>query len=535
VLPLRWLGHLKREKAAAAKSMPNPFVHPARLRALAVAYGNATPALGQFRYLDLACGLGGDLLPLAAQFPDCEFVGCDIPDAIEGGAAAARQCGLSNVRFVTRELLEGRFDFVVAHNLYASLPKEEQRRLLALVARSLSPRGVALVSYPTLPGASLRQLVRATLARAVRPEMSANEQVWGLRARLAKLERHLPGGASPSLEVLRGEFARIQAEAESRPAALLAPEPTPLHVAEVIGSAREHGLELLGDALAATEDGALELDVVPNLVAEGLTRVEAEEALDLLANRRFRATLLVKSGHATNPAPQYEALLPEARFAAQFELDPAALDLSPGVPMTFESARGALIQSEDAHVKAALVTLTEKWPHGLTGAELREAIVGQLELRDLANAETRAEVQLDAGIEAVLELVRRRHVELLPWSPSYSDELDYAPRLRKVTRLELSQGAFITSVRHEPVLLDELFQTLAALLDGSHQLADCIRVIGSRLDSGALTLPEFPSEPDLRARALQAIVLGGIVRLRNLGVLEPPLPNQPSDLDEEST
>src|ERR1700704_6495195 len=64
-----------------------------------------TPApLERCRVLELGCASGGNLLPMAEQFPGSEFVGIDLsPVQIVEGQRLADQAGIGNIRLLALE------------------------------------------------------------------------------------------------------------------------------------------------------------------------------------------------------------------------------------------------------------------------------------------------------------------------------------------------------------------------------------------------------------------------------------------------
>ena len=151
---------------------PRPFVqtHPDRLATLATLFGLRPAPPARCRVLELGCGVGGNLLPMAAALPDARFVGVDNAEVpIARARALAARLRLENVSFHRMGLEdyeppEGAFDYVIAHGVYSWVPEPVREALLALCARALSRDGVAYISYNALPGGHLRQMLRAALA-----------------------------------------------------------------------------------------------------------------------------------------------------------------------------------------------------------------------------------------------------------------------------------------------------------------------------------------------------------------------------------
>jgi SAM-dependent methyltransferase len=134
---------------------------PSRLAFAALLCGVITRR-ERFRYLDLGCGQGLNLLIAAALHPDSEFVGVDfMPEHICHAQRLAAQAGITNVTFLEADFvalaadlspLGGGFDYAVAHGITTWISSEARAALYTVAAQSLVPNGVFYNSYNTMPG-----------------------------------------------------------------------------------------------------------------------------------------------------------------------------------------------------------------------------------------------------------------------------------------------------------------------------------------------------------------------------------------------
>ena len=130
---------------------PVEWSAPERLALAAVLHGG--PRLGvdrAYRVLELGCGNGANLLPLAAYRPQAEFVGLDNA-ASQVAIARERQSqlGLENIEFVradfcrASEHLSGRFDFILAHGVFSWVPLATRDAILSELGLCAVPEGRA--------------------------------------------------------------------------------------------------------------------------------------------------------------------------------------------------------------------------------------------------------------------------------------------------------------------------------------------------------------------------------------------------------
>ena len=90
---------------------PNPWSHPDRLAAIGTLFGLAPPDPATARVLEVGCGDGANLLPMAAQLPGARWVGCDYSALLMGRArGAARGLGL------VRAAIQGRDQRTADHH-----------------------------------------------------------------------------------------------------------------------------------------------------------------------------------------------------------------------------------------------------------------------------------------------------------------------------------------------------------------------------------------------------------------------------------
>lgn len=346
-----------------------PQSHPARIGAIARLLGMPAALPDSCRVLELGCGEGMNLLPLAERFPRAHFVGVDFSGGQIGVGEQARLAAkLDNAQLVCADLRAyepepGAFDYVIAHGVYSWVPDEVKERLLALCAQALAPAGVAFISYNVHPAwgliGSLRAVLRAELARVPDPVAHTTRLLPALDAAFAAQ----PG---PHSTLMREAIAEMQ----SKPVALLFHDELeaindPVTFLDFASHAARYSLHYLGEAHFAS----LPFDHLPAGARAALGGLDldflgGQQLLDLLGYRRIRHSLLTRSTPPTQRALD-PSVVPEC--AVRLHLWPAdgRIDLTPGVPVRLVGRHDFQLSVEKPEQKAFFAALCEARPGGL--------------------------------------------------------------------------------------------------------------------------------------------------------------------------
>ncbi len=126
-----------------------------------------TPApIEKCRVLELGCAQGGNLIPMAFNLPECEFLGVDLsPNQIAAGCEMISAVDLKNITLKQVNLLdfnesEGIFDYIISHGVYSWIPENVQEKIFHICRTQLNPQGIAYISYNTFPGWKMKGMIR---------------------------------------------------------------------------------------------------------------------------------------------------------------------------------------------------------------------------------------------------------------------------------------------------------------------------------------------------------------------------------------
>ena len=477
--------------------------HPDRLAVQATLLGMSPAPVERCRVLELACGDGSNLVPMAFHLPGSEFVGVDRAGRpIERARAMAADLGLGNVRFVQCSVAElpqnlGTFDYVIAHGVYSWIPPDVQEALLAGCQRHLAPGGVAYVSYNTYPGNHLRQMVREMMLFHLR----GVEDPDRLLEQGIALARFVAGSqSSPDVygQLLRTELERfLSVDANYLLHDTLEEHNLPVYFHEFAEQAARHGLQYLAEAdFHEMLDWGFQPQVSQALGQLGGNRIAREQYLDFLKCRCFRQTLLCHQG-----TPLDLSLRPELarRFwvAGQSRPEKDQVDLGARTAERFVHPLGASLRTDWPVAKAALLLLGQRWPRAIPFEELvRLALAG---VPEGAAGLPAPDVALELGA-VLLRAYASGLVDLHLHGPSDPTAPGGNPVTSGLTRWELRSGRRrVTGVYHATMAVeDEPTARLLLWADGTRSRVELREALAESLaDPQEIRLPGGAPAPTL--------------------------------------
>lgn len=235
-------------------NIPFAHTHPIALGVFPALFGKPFAPFAASRVLEIGCGEGANLLSMALGAPDAEFVGIDLAERpIALGRAAAQASGLANVRFHVQDIVRmdatlGRFDYIIAHGVYAWTPANVREALMRVVGEHLGAHGLAMISYNAHPGSRLRQALRDILLGATSGVDDPGEK---LNLARSVLTDHIATWSEA--DPLEHAMIVVARRALDRPPEVLFHDELgafyePQLLSDVIAAAREAGLDYLCDA-----------------------------------------------------------------------------------------------------------------------------------------------------------------------------------------------------------------------------------------------------------------------------------------------
>lgn len=494
----------------AYESLPYPQSHPDRLATIATLFGMQPAPVTRCRVLELGCASGGNLIPVAASLPGSEFVGIDgSTRQVADGQELVDALGLQNIQLRCMDLADfdaedKPFDYVIAHGVYSWVSDSLQEKILEICERTLSPNGVAYISYNTYPGWHYRGMIRDMMlyhtAQFGEPLMRATQA----RALLDFLVQSIQSTDDPYPVMLRQNLDLIRRQSDSYLLHdYLEEVNAPIYFYQFVERAGRHGLQYLGE----TEFATMLANNFPKEVADTLQRVakdivRMEQYMDFLRNRSFRQTLLCRRDLTLKRTLQPHDMVP---FLVSSPAEPATtVNIQSTQPEQFRIANGTTLTTSAPIVKAALQHLAEIWPRSISFERLLAVARGRVSPVAIRDRETVA-AETQALGSAILTGYTVRLLELHLHEAEFVTKVAERPQASAGAREQARRSGRVTNQRHEVVTLDEFSRRVLMLLDGTRDRAALLDEMSRLVSDGTLVVQQEGRQVD-EGEPLKAIL-----------------------------
>jgi SAM-dependent methyltransferase len=479
-----------------AMNAPIPQSQPESLFAIGHIRGMRPRDVAQARVLEIGCGDGSNLVPLAERYPQSTFVGVDAsPRHVAAAAGLASDLGLENVEFRRQRILEfsadpGEFDYIVAAGVYSWVDAESRDKLLAICQTHLAPHGIAYVNYNAYPGWHFHELLGAMMRYEARGAETLAQRLAAARVLMEFLKASLPADDGGYGSLLGQQLEPLARQPEAFLVRnYLHDECHAVYFGQFVAHAGRHGLQMLGDCgLGIRFNDSLSTRDERGLDAITLDPVEKEQIRDILKMRAHRQGLLCHDALALQhwPGPQrLGGLYLEARLKPE---DPQAKIESTAAD-TFVAPGGLSISTAVPSIKAALAHLGAIWPNYIAYQDLVAAACARIEAtaggsKPIAPAERRKleDNLLTCCADGIIQI----HGAAQPFAGAASER----PAASPLARWQAKRGDVATNRKHLRVRLEHFDRHVLQLLDGTRSVSELVEELSAAIGRGQMSAVE---------------------------------------------
>jgi SAM-dependent methyltransferase len=505
-----------------------PQAHPERLAMMGILFGLHPAPLDTCRILELGCGDGAHLIPIAYHFPTSECIGLDLsPAHIQRGQAYLEKLGLHNCTLRVEDILHvdytalGTFDYIIAHGVFSWVPAEVRTALLALCQHCLQPQGIAYISYNTQPGGHIRTMVREMMLYAAGHLTDPHTRVQTARQFLSFMAESVISAKTGTPEyqsLLQAEVDRIQ----SMPDHVLFHDDLdeyarPFSFTEFMAMAHSHDLQYLGEAdLVEMQEHFFTPEIQERLVSYGGEDViRREQLLDFMKYRRFRQTLLCKAGQPIEHMI-YPDTMKKLWFVGSAHPHPYHTDMD-----IYVNTHGVEFLVTDSIHRLVLDVLTGQYPRALSSEEiLQECIRTEQSYTRLRTPAYSVEDIHDVLVALLMaDMILCSSVPV----PCINDAMipplgskSYYPKATHYARLQAEMQSDVTNIRHTDIhLTDPIARAILVSATGENSSEVLEIMISHLIETTSLTIPDEyrdrPTAGEKLSHALHKLAFLGLL------------------------
>lgn len=352
------------------ESHPIEWSAPERLALASLLHGGPRTPLSGYRVLELGCGDGANLIPLAFYRQHSTFVGIDgARSQINIAEARRASLGLTNLTFIHSDILRsaerisGPFDYIIAHGVFSWIPAPVRDALLELCTGSLCDQGLLYLNYNTRPGWNIRGMVRDFLLSQTDGGGTLRQRALLAQEVSAKIATAMGDNPAPYATLIANEFRFVCENGSSYVAhEYLSADNHPYWRSEFLALAQAYDLSYVADADFYIQSRTVPASLEAYLRVAQIAGRGPEDTIDLLCYRQLHSPILTRGPLCRQPASVEE-----------FSDLMVASCLAPnggGSENRFLHPSGFEVEAKDSGMKAALSRLSQTWPAGLRVGQL---------------------------------------------------------------------------------------------------------------------------------------------------------------------
>jgi methyltransferase-like protein/cyclopropane fatty-acyl-phospholipid synthase-like methyltransferase len=475
----------------------HPFAqsHPDRMATIATLFGLKPPPIGSCRILELGCGRGGNLVPMAEQLPGSDLVGIDLSaKQITEAQQWVERLEFKNIQLKQMNLADvdgslGDFDYIICHGVFSWVPTEIQDKIFEICVKNLTPQGVAYVSYNTFPGWNMRGMIRDMMQYHSQHFELPQDRVNQSRALLDFLAKHSSDKNAFGM-LLKSELETLRKLEDSYLFhEHLEEVNSPLYFHQFAERAESHGLQYLGEVeISSMYSGHFPQEVVATLENVAANLIQMEQYTDFLRNRTFRQTLLVHKDQTLDRQLR-PADLESLYVASPLIPENPNVELRSREPLTLvdpPSQRSVKVSSPI--LKSACLILSEAWPAGIGYSELRKNAQLRFDERMVVSADQIQEANKELGTD-LLQFYVSNLIQIRSQSDCFSTQAGPRPEASRVARSQVEAGqTAVTSLAHTWQALDDFARHVLRNLDGDRNRSELVDILLNLVDDQTLAL-----------------------------------------------
>jgi methyltransferase-like protein/2-polyprenyl-3-methyl-5-hydroxy-6-metoxy-1,4-benzoquinol methylase len=480
--------------------------HPSHLAMVARLCGISPAPPARCRVLELGCSMGANIIPMAEDLPESQFVGIDLSaKQVKLGKEVVEQLHLKNIELRHCGINDvdesfGKFDYIICHGVYSWVPPEVQRGILDCGRKLLTPNGILYVSYNTYPGWHLRGVVREMMRYHVETFDTPQRKIRQARGLLDFLVKSARSRSQAYNSLLKEEAEILENRLDSYIYhEHLEEYNEPVYFHEFVKRVDQAGLRYLADAAISSMVAQMFDESTAELLKD-VPLLRREQYMDFLRSRMFRCSLLC-----------HQYVSPNYRMASH--------NLTPLHVALHQPLEGKPGEKEGEMVwKHSTGQVTTQKPITNALERLNRSYPAWVAVQDLLD-----EVPDDSAkgplLDALMMSFIRGLMQVADTPANVSSIVSNKPQCTPLSRFQAERGSKITSRMHTDYVFQPQQRFLIALMDGTRTIDQLAEELRSAVAAGRFKVSKEGTNIAPEDLQVKEIVNGELERLKALSML----------------
>ncbi len=448
------------------------------------------------RILELGCAAGGNIIPMAAKYPKSELLGIDLSSIqIAEGKKQIEALKLNNINLKEMSITEidstfGKFDYIIVHGILSWVPQDVRDKIFEICGNNLTKKGLAYISYNTLPGWSVIRGIREMMLYHTDNFSNPSDKSREARMLLKFIkDGNKSNEDSPYTKFISNE---IDILSKCKDSYLLhdhlEANNHPYYFHEFIKKSVANGLQYLGDtSLSTMFSGNMPKETFNVLKQVSNDIVRSEQYMDFIRNRRFRSSILCHKDAVLNrnilPERMKDFYI-ESKFKAQKDTEVNAVSSD---SVVYKSLDGSNLNTTNKYLIVALDYLAECFAP-IHVKDLIQAVKNRIgKSTGVAQDEKKFENILLTSLLRVM-LINSSSLKISSFPANYEIKVNDKPKISKLVRYQSAIGDWVTNQRHEKITVDSFSRVLLQHLDGENDIRTLVEKMLSHIANGDLKI-----------------------------------------------
>lgn len=480
------------------ESHPYRLSHPEHLYTLAKVFGLTPKDYTQARILELGCASGGNIIPVAYNYPDCKIVGIDLSKKqIEAGKLFVNSLDIQNIELLTMSILDvdqtlGKFDYIICHGIYSWVDEPIRNKILNIFRDNLSEQGIAYISYNTYPGWHMVQSIRDMMLFHTQALPTPQAKATQARKFLEFLVEGLKEEKTPYSEFLDHELSLLKKQPDSYLLHDHLEEINfPVYFHTFMEQANQNNLDYLADAKLYTMFSG-NLPKKTASILNGITNIiRNSQYMDFIRNQRFRSTLLCSNKVTIKRQINKEHIenfyLSYIGGYAHTEMTQSDI-LTEGIPLSFTGA-GITLTLKNAISKVAMILLQTQNQVPILYDDFINKLKKKLEAYGIHHEVSYLKQHLNRDLN-LIRLVFGGIIALSASPALYTIVCSDTPKVTNLVKEQAKNKQVVTNQRHEVIRINDFERVLIQSLDGHTTKAGIVEDLVHKMEQGEFIITD---------------------------------------------